>query len=180
MDFPDSAIQHVLGMADQHLDNYILPGLTSSLLENGKVRLFTMSRQQNAAITPHSHRFDFQCLVLRGQVHNILWEQTEDEADLFAATTLTYEFEPGRYTLGDHKVARYKSTSTRYEPGDWYGQTYDQIHSIVFSHDALVLFFEGQMLTKEAVILEPYVGGKVLRTFKVEPWMFSSSRDLAA
>jgi len=175
MNFPVNAIDHVLGMADQHLDNYIVPGLTSSLLENGKVRLFSMSRAQHQAITPHSHRFDFQCLVLRGEVHNIRWTRSDhDEADAYVATKLSYGFEPGRYTRGGWGIGRYTCESERFGAGDWYGQAYDEIHSVVFSDDALVLFFEGQMITQETTILEPLVDGKHLQTFRVEPWMFLS------
>lgn len=44
-----------------------------------------------------------------------------------------------------------------YKEGDEYGMMFDEIHSIFFSRDTWVLFFEGPEVTEETAILEPYV-----------------------
>ena len=60
----------------------------------------------------------------------------------------------------------------RHEAGSWYGMKHDEIHSIGFSNDAVVLFFEGPPVAEGTVILEPYVNGQHLQTMATKPWMF--------
>jgi hypothetical protein len=52
------------------LHNYIVPGLNSTMLAmsagGGVVRLFEMTREQEAYIVPHDHRYNFTCYVLAG------------------------------------------------------------------------------------------------------------------
>jgi len=50
-----------------------------------------------------------------------------------------------------------------------------QIHSINFAKGTEVLFFEGPTIMDTSVILEPYVDGETVPTFKTEPWMFKKA-----
>lgn len=164
-------------MAHHRLDNYIIPGLSSSLIggeSKGTVRLFECSRAHEENITPHSHRFDFQCLVLEGSVTNIVWTPASEreDGDFYAGAVLRYRGAPGEYQKSPGDVGRYKATPNAYEAGDWYGMSHDEIHSIYFSRGAKVLFFEGPQISNETVILEPWVNGALAPTFEVKPWMF--------
>jgi hypothetical protein len=49
---------------------------------------------------------------------------------------------------------------------------YNEIHSIKFSKDAIVLFFEGPTVTDSSFVLEPVVEGEYIPTMTTEPWMF--------
>lgn len=173
----------LLSMSHSGLQNYIVPGLQSRLLgersdEHGSVRLFVNGRHQHHHITPHSHRFDFQCLVLRGWVNNIIFTRpgkgdSLKHADLYTSTSLTYRGKQGEYNAAQLLTEEWVSEAKTYGVGDWYSMRHDEVHSIKFSHDAVVLFFEGPKATDETIILEPYVNGQTLPTFKVEDWMFS-------
>lgn len=166
----------LLSMRRSGLQNYIVPGLLSSLVggaEHGTVRLFEASREQLADITPHSHRFDFTCLVLQGTVANRIWRENE-KGEPFVVSKLTYGGAPGTYTQQAAMTwTRWEYQQLRYSVGDWYSMTAEEIHSIAFSADAVVLFFEGPQRSNTTRIIEPVVGGQHLTTFKVEPWMFA-------
>jgi hypothetical protein len=164
-------------MANSNLRNYIAPGLTSYLVggpDAGKVRLFHSDRNTREWITPHSHRFDFTCLVLKGRVTNILLRPLwGNEGDLYAAGKLKragkfgeYEFTPGT------EVLAYAEERSEYSEGDVYSMTHAQIHSIQFARGTEVLFFEGPEVTDESVVLEPWSNGKRIPTFVTQPWMF--------
>lgn len=165
-------------MRNSLLKNYIVPGLSSALIGgngNGSVRLFEASREQHNDITPHGHRFDFACLVLRGSVINRIWtpSRTPRSDDYYAASTLVYGGEPGQYTqMPPTTPAAWSYQDTAFVEGEWYWMTHDQVHSISFSRDAIVLFFEGPTVADKTLILEPWVAGSHIPTFKVEPWMF--------
>lgn len=166
----------IRAMRKSKMRNYIVPGLSSSLLTNGVVRLFEASREQHHDITPHSHRFDFACLVLRGHVVNRLWRQEpSNTCDLYIASQLIYHGEPGLYemSVGD-SAKRYRYSDYTHKKGEWYSMLHTEIHSITFSSDAIVLFFEGPMRTDKTTILEPADAGTHARipTFAVQPWMF--------
>lgn len=161
------------------IKNYVTAGLTSTLLgERNKkdgscVRLFSAERE-TSDITPHSHRFDFQCYVICGQVINKIYYRphSSETGDLFQESVLKGKL--GEYTKeyiekGQHI---YKCSEDIYEAGSWYGMNRAQIHSIVFKKDTKVIFFEGPNITDNSVILEPIIDGEVIPTFKVEPWMF--------
>ena len=173
-------LEHIRKMAHSPVYNYAIPGLSSWLLgkptPDGCVRLFLCERTHHEPIIPHSHRFDFQCLVLRGEVCNVTWEEAEEgcnTADDFVVSTLTYGGEPGTYTQTlDPVPKRYKHKMHAYGEGEWYGMKHNEIHSIYFARGTAVLFFEGPNWTNETLILEPYVNGERVPTFKVEPWMF--------
>ncbi len=154
-----------------------IPGLTSwligSLSEHGAVRLMECSRTHYEPIIPHSHRFDFHCQVLAGEVRNIIWTPGSVIADEYIETELTYLNRPGRYEQTHANTAtRWTCKSTAYKVGEEYSMKANEVHSIFFSRDAVVLFFEGPTVTDKSIILEPFVNGEVIPTFKVEPWMF--------
>lgn len=179
MNAEDFDLGAILRMAHSPLLNYVLPGLTSSLIgapsPAGTVRLFQNSRDQQENITPHSHRFDFLCWVLRGMVTNRLWRVTDDRerGDLFTASVLSYDGSPGKYTrdLADPPL-RWAHFSRVYREGQCYSMRSHEIHSINFSRDAIVLFFEGPTVSETTQILEPYVDGEVIPTLEVKSWMF--------
>lgn len=161
------------------LNNYILPGLRSDLLEGAKVRIFRNTCPTMQIITPHSHRFDFVCYVLRGHVFNRKWEQLNDEPNpaenvhRMWASRLEYQGKPGSYVVvPDDYPTWYQSTVTRYQAGSWYGMEAHEIHDIDFSHNAEVLFLEMPSRTTRTVILEQCVDGMRIPTFEVKDWMF--------
>lgn len=179
-------LENFLKLAHSPLQNYIVPGLTSSLIgerseQGGITRLFVNTRTQHDHITPHSHRFNFQCLVLRGHVLNTVFRQ-DDSGDEYGSTVMMYNGRAGNlsvnHSLGTD-IGRWVFDVKRFNAGAWYGMSYDQIHSINFSRDAVVLFFEGPQITDSSVILEPVVDGEVIRTFKTEPWMFRRSNEVS-
>ena len=175
----ESQLQMLKAMANSRLGNYAgIPGLSSFFVggpEHGRVRLFDCSRAHEENIVPHSHRFDVLCLVLRGSVENHLWHLSPN-GDLFTATELRYTGTPDHLERGvTHPAARYRRQSTRYVHGDLYNMKASDIHSIAFSRDALVLFFEGPEKTAETLILEPFVDGVTVPTFQVQPWMYATA-----
>lgn len=165
----------LLEMAHSPVRNYVVPGLTSWLIgkpcEHGTVRLFVSERDQQDGITPHSHRFNLECLVLAGSVRNRIWEPSE-AGDLFFLSLQEkgrmggYELQPGSSPV------RYGYRDEVHTAGAWYGMRHDEIHSIFFSRGARVLFFEGPDVTETTRILEPAVDGCRIETMRVEPWMF--------
>ena len=177
----DLNIDMLRKMSHSRVVNYAIPGLSSSLIgepgPNGTVRLFESSRDHQEVITPHSHRFDFQCMVLAGEVRNRIWEQNEldfpkVEGDEFRLSTLEYEGKMGKYRKNEGAVYRYSYRDEVHKAGSVYSMFAEQIHSIFFSRGAVVLFFEGPTTSDSSIILEPHVEGKTVNTFKVEPWMF--------
>jgi hypothetical protein len=145
--------------------------------EKGCIRLFENSRDQHTDIVPHSHRYDFVCQVLAGRVWNRLWKSTIDEneeADYYEKSWLTYKGKPGKHETGHEEptINRYMMYESVFDPGDWYSMTSTAIHSIKFSKDAVVLFFEGPSSAYSSCILQPVVDGEVIPTYKVEDWMF--------
>lgn len=177
-------IQHILAMAHSRLQNYAgVPGLQSFLLgaqsEHGAVRMFVASRDQHEHVTPHSHRFDFQCLVLSGEVTNTIFKTASSKhiSDVFAQRRIKYLGSPGQYENVDLSCALFTHESRTYAAGESYGMTHDQIHSIKFSRDAVVLFFEGSQMTDITSVLLPVVDESILPTFRVEPWMFKANQE---
>lgn len=176
-------ITAVLAMANSPIRHYIAPGLTSSLIggpQHGKVRLFCSERETREWVTPHSHRFDFTCLVLRGWAENIIFTRQwgADGADLYSAGTLKRNEAFGQYEFTPSTEAcAYVESSKTYNEGDVYAMTHEQIHSIRFSRDAMVLFFEGPEVTESSLVLEPWSSGKRVPTFETRPWMFERDTD---
>jgi hypothetical protein len=172
-------LNYLREMMSSRVGNYILPGMSSSLVAedgkgaNGRVRVFEATREQRDQITPHSHRFSFQCLVLRGTVWNILWKE-DPSGDEYQLSSLYYE-DMGKYKKTPVRVGRFKEEETYYGTGQWYSMAAHEIHSIEFSKDAIVLFFEGVSYMRTTEILEPWVDGELVPTFRVEPWMFKKT-----
>ncbi len=89
-------MQNVIDVIDRiksdRVINYAIAGLDSYLLGNGKVRYFECSRDHQDQITPHSHRFDFSCIVLAGMVTNRIWVECDDQSgDFFEGSIITYD-----------------------------------------------------------------------------------------
>lgn len=161
-------------MSNRTLDNYILPGISSSMVGGdgfGTVRLLESERNHEETIVPHSHRFDFQCLVLSGHVENTIWRPGLS-GDEFMASSMIYGGAPGKYETVELSPGRFTPKRTMFAPGEWYGMSHDEIHSIKFSRGAMVLFLEGPPKTQETVMLQPFVNGLTIPTMKTEPWMF--------
>lgn len=155
------------------VSNYVIAGLDSFLLTSGNVRLFENSRDHQDQITPHSHRFNFACLVLDGHVINRIWyESQESEGDLFQSTTLHYAGEIGSHTKSKEGRAFYSSYDKKYEAGECYAMSAEQIHSIQFSRGAKVLFLEGPQVSDTSIIIEPVVNGVLINTYENKPYMF--------
>lgn len=175
---------HLLDMGYDSLHNYIVPGLVSTLIgedphASSKIRLFRNTRVQDEFITPHSHRFDLACMVLQGSAENTIFtavpyvgHTSEMYSDEYQVSKLVYDGYPGKYDKADTVVQRHARFAKTYQPGQWYFMKFEEIHSIKFSKDAIVLIFEGDSKTDTTTILEPRVNGKTIRTFKVEDWMF--------
>jgi hypothetical protein len=171
----------VLTMKVSPVKDYVIPGLESALIGagvNGTVRLFSQERFHEEPITPHSHRFDFSCLVLRGMVENVMWAPVGDsciDADYYARTKLVHRGEFGKYNIEPENnvpFKKYARTKKAYMVGECYHMKAEEVHSIFFQRDALVLFFEGPKRLDHSYVLEPVSDGRVIPTFKVEPWMF--------
>lgn len=162
------------------LDNYILPGLSSTLLSGAdvNVRMFKNSRPSDGVITPHSHRFSLGCCVMQGEVTNwiyLLGDSGFSGQAEYQATTLRYDGKPGHYEFGSSEFRHYRRYGQRFVAGEWYFMRHTDIHSIEFSQDARVLIIEGPDVSNETTILEPVVNGKVVPTFEVKPWMFQKA-----
>lgn len=169
-------LEAILGMAHSKIGNYILPGLESALL-GAKTRLFINTRESIGQITPHNHRFDFQCLVLRGWVVNTLFVK-DDAGEEFARKRKIYTGIPGEYKDAHLSgPAMFRLDKHKYQAGDWYGMKSDQFHTIEFSPDAVVLFIEGETVASSFDYLSPIVNGEVIDTMSVEPWMFKKIPD---
>ena len=177
----DKVINALNAMRHNALRNYIVPGLTSELIggpEHGKVRLFTATRQTHEFITPHSHRFDFCGLVLSGQVSNTLFEcpGIPGTDEMWCESTINRVCGPDgieKYTHSRSDNGKfYSEHTTVYEAGDSYFMAASDIHSVKFSQGAQVLVFEGPPLGEFSMMLEPWVDGKVVPTFRTESWMF--------
>lgn len=179
-----SHIKSILYMKRNPLQNYIVPGLTSWLLadlkEKGMIRLFEMERHQEMAIAPHSHRFDFDCIVLAGSVVNTLWRPSYNikNGDEFQITSLEYMGQPGQYKETRGGIMNYTPLVQEHKEGDKYGMRFDEIHSIKFSRGAKVLFFEGPSKTTHTTLLDPYVNGQRVPQSAIQPWMFHKTVNL--
>lgn len=180
----DDVLRVVETMRHNKLGNYIVAGLDSFMIgdgdKHGKVRLFSCDRDTRDSITPHSHRFDFACLVLRGDVQNTLYEDPTpgsltkiepwvvSSIDQVCGVDGIRKFEHVRQDKPRDLVAR----TTMYSRGEIYYMSSEEIHSIVFRRGSRVLFFEGPPKTDRSYMIEPWVNGKVVPTFKTEDWMF--------
>ncbi len=164
------------GMLTDKIRNYIVPGLESYLLGEGRVRMFRSTREQTMDIVPHNHRFNLACYVLQGRAVNRIYQEcfeTEGKGDLFVKRGIRYLDSPGEYELRGHmEPTLYTFHDQEYRMGQWYTMEHHEFHTIRFSKNAIILFFEGPELTNVSDVLLPYVDGKIIHTLKTEPWMF--------
>lgn len=172
-------VQQLINMSMSKISNYVIPGLESYLLSKseagGCVRLFVSTREHQESIVPHSHRFDFQCVVLGGEVTNIIWTRCFDRpssSDEFVVTSHKYMGTPGLYEQQESLTGWFTRSAVTYVAGANYRMRHDQIHSIRFSRGTAVLFFEGPPVTDSNVVLEPLVDGVRIPTGATQPWMF--------
>lgn len=159
--------------------NYVIPGLTSWLIgmpskEHGCIRMFTMSRTHEEPIIPHSHRFDFRCLVLRGVVHNHIWSRQPRHlgGDQYEVSNVTYEGVLGKHQRSVAERAFFARDAKTYKTGEEYAMRAEQFHSIYFERGTSVLFFEGPNRLELSQVLEPVVDDEAIPLFKTEKWMF--------
>lgn len=173
-------VKHLKAMAHSPIRNYVVPGVTSSLIGGsgpgnvGHVRLFECSREQVEHVTPHSHRYDFTAHVLAGKVRNVLWT-TDWDGDKYARSDIRYMGRPGEFekVASQEDPLKYSTTSITYEAGQSYSMKSYQIHSIFFGRGAIVLVFESAPVSDSSVVLDPVVDNAVIDTScKVEPWMY--------
>jgi hypothetical protein len=142
------------------------------------VRVFKAGRQARDFVTPHSHRFNFCAIVLAGEVHNTLYTPAlhPTDGDDWCTSVITQVCGKDGLHNFDHTRAtqpsRWLQYTDNFSPGNAYYMGFEEIHSIVFDKGTEVLLFEGPELTKTSVMLEPWVDGKCVPTFKTEPWMF--------
>ncbi len=177
-------IEHLISMQHSPVHNYVIPGLTSWMLgepskTHGCVRMFTMSRTHEESIVPHSHRFDFRCLVLKGSVKNVIWteEQTVSygealTGDQYEVSEVTYEGEFGVHKCKPCYRAFFNRKIETYTENKEYSMKAEEIHSIYFSKGARVLFFEGPPRLPTSVVIEPVVDGEKIPLMRTDPWMF--------
>ena len=169
-------LEHFKKMAHSPLRNYALPGVTSYLIgeraKNGSMmRLFHSDRVQVMAVTPHSHRYDFEAHVIQGQVRNRIW-RLDINGDPYRIIELEYLGRPGNYKKTDGSVDQWSFADKDYVRGDSYGMAYNQVHSIYFARDTWVLVAEGPTVASTSFIIEPVVDGETIETSKTESWMF--------
>lgn len=174
-------VEAVLAAAHSPVHNYVIPGLTSSLLDTtskpgSTVRVFTCSRDHQEVITPHSHRFNFECIVMRGQVTNRIWKR-EAGGDTYQTVVLEYSGEIGKHIKRKREVQEWTYHDEVYVQGQTYSMSADQVHSIWFSRGAVVLFFEGPQVQNHSIAIEPYINGEMIDTMTVQPWMFRKGVD---
>jgi len=169
----EKIIKAIDAMKSSGVSNYVIAGLDSYLLGNGCVRYFENSRWHQDSVTPHSHRFDFACLVLKGHVINRIWvECIEELGDFFQESVLQYSGTIGEHTQKAIGRSYWEFSDMRYVAGECYNMTAIEIHSIQFSKGAKVLFFEQPESSKKSLILEPVVRGEVIHTYRKDDYMF--------
>jgi hypothetical protein len=171
-------------MLHNQLRNYIMPGLTSYLVgseKKGSVRLFHSERECMEFVTPHSHRFDFTCLVLSGDVLNTIFRPGYAYDDAWCLSSINQVC--GKDGLNEYthirgtEASHWRAEIFKFSTGDVYSMTHEEIHSIKFSKGAKVLFFEGPQLKTTSYMIEPWENGKCIPTFRTEPWMFERGEN---
>jgi hypothetical protein len=182
-----SSLQHAIRpMLHSTLYNYIVPGLTSHLVggsdAHGRVRLFDAQRETLEFITPHSHRFNFTCLVLEGRAHNTLFIKTHTDSNSEPWVVSTIDQVCGANGIREYVHVRdteptyWTHATFTYDVGETYSMSFKEIHSIKFERGSMVLFFEGPQLVTTSQMIEPWANDKVVPTFRTEPWMFERAQ----
>ena len=160
------------------IHNYGIAGMDSYLLgaAEDRQRLLHMTRNQVDFVTPHSHKSDLTCEVLRGSVKNILFNQADEfsnKSDMFAVANLMYNGVVGQYDkINFYIAAPYEMKAELYTEGDTYFMSYDQIHSIFFTKNAIVRITEGPTVTTASQILQPVSDGTIVKNFHVHEGLF--------
>lgn len=165
-----------LGFAHSPVFNYILPGLTSWMIASSDeltVRLFTMHRNTEGFVHPHSHRFGFSAMVLAGHVYNTLYTQHDQhsEARLYDQHKITpRDGGLGEYRFEQSEAVRLRSETTLFAVGETYCMEPQHIHSITFSNGAAVLMYEQRTseICDSLIFTPPTVRPEAL----TQPWMF--------
>lgn len=162
------------------LRNYVVPGLTSTLLASteggGKLRLFEMDREQEHYVVPHDHRYDFTAFVLAGMAEQIAYDvhhvSTPGEARWAA---FQYLHRDGR--LAGRSWGYFAGTIRRatYLRGDSYRMGAKEWHSIRFGAGSRVLMVEGAGSGGYSSVLLPMVNGRLCDTFLVRDWMMEEA-----
>src|SRR5262245_48239263 len=102
-----------------------------------------MERQPEVTITPHDHRYGFQCYVLEGRVQNTMYHVTPCE---FSASARWARLGYDRHTrklYGEPQLMAGHMVTTEFNAGQWYSMRAKDFHSIAFSQGTRVLFVEG-------------------------------------
>jgi hypothetical protein len=183
--------------------DYVIPGLTSWMISSvgadpysPKVRMFEMLREQLGDLTPHSHRYDFTCLVLQGEVENFIWHPDGKAGDtnsqLMCWQNMAWDGDIGALRAmpgdGNRGLGYYRVERKTYKAGEEYSMSNEGLHHIRFGMGSRVLFFEGASRGADTRILEPVsaidsrnallapLGPMVvqpLSLFERKPWMFT-------
>ena len=175
MDDVRNIARQLMSGEENRLHNYIIPGLTSDLLavtaKGGKMRLFTMERDQEYEVAVHDHRYDFSCMVLKGAVKNILYSATP--CDRANASHAMVPYSEHHHSVDESLAKFVKVTMSNkvYNEGEWYGMSHVDFHRIQFSKGSQVLFIEGPNRKKESNILLPYQNERICNTFLWADWM---------
>lgn len=160
------------------ITNYVIPGLESYIISNDKengtmVRMFEMTREQSAMCVPHTHRYNFYCVVLEGRVYNTVWCDHDTEGDLFEIVKLRRGKAFGEYKIDDRpREGRFVPRECRYLKGESYSMDAHQVHSIRFDKGTKVLFMESKDVLDYSYALLPIVDGEVVDNLSTQPWMF--------
>lgn len=176
----ETVVRLLSGSKEASLANYIVPGLTSTLLAEtyggGMVRLFNMEREQEVAIVPHDHRYSFNCFVLAGQVMQRIFS-----VDLHAtennATHAVVEYDPVAHQVvyGQRRWARAHAIDNAFVKGQWYSMKAHEFHQITFRRGTRVLFIEGPKEQDVSHCLLPFSNGRICDTFMWREWMMEKS-----
>lgn len=171
---------HLESMKHSPRHNYVIPGLTSWLISDpsphGCVRMFECSRDHEEPILPHTHRFNFSCIVLNGKVRNRIWSPNA-LGDEYQVSEVTYEGIMGQHQKFPQHIGKFLFMEREYREDDEYEMSSGEYHSIYFRKGTKVLFFEGPSDPDEkSLILEPVVDGEVIPLFRTDPWMFRGEK----
>ena len=168
-------------MGHSRVKNYIVPDVTSMLVgsddgSQGRVRIFDSRRDQDMLVTPHSHRFDLWSYVVEGSVENTIYAQARvgETGDMYKKVYQKFGGEIGEFEVSSEMPKqRYNKFVNTYNRGDSYFMEYDQIHTIKFSRDTVLLIIEGKPKSSNNAVLFPVTNDDtVINTLTTEEWMF--------
>jgi hypothetical protein len=163
------------------INNYIIPGLRSTLLvdrttSGGRVRRFDMLREQEYFIVPHDHRYNFDCFVLDGGVTHYTYDL--EKAQKENATHVIVPYDHADHAIDTEQptwVKAYMCTES-FRAGDRYSLSHADFHSVRFSSGASVLFIEGAQQKPGSSCLLPYSDGRICNTFLWDDWMMTEGK----